>query len=227
LVESFDGETFVAFIDICGFKHMMRNPEQAEKALDNFFRTVYREVSRSEELNSIAVSDSAIIFAGDNGSHANRDRGELIDFRRLGSILECVRSIARRMIRLNIAIKGSIAYGQLHYQKRRNGDRVVKAMLLGQAYLDAYSDVEEGIPKLKLGEIRLIPKTKIKELLKISPAPSVMSLLKSGKGGYYFYWMLKSIEEQKKFKNAYKTQYNKMYDPTISVLKNFASERTY
>lgn len=224
MVESFDGETFVAFLDICGFKHMMRNTKRAEKALDNFFRTVYREVSRSEELNSIAVSDSAIIFAGDNASHANRDIGDLRDFRRLGSILECVQRIAFRMIRLNIAIKGSIAYGQIRYRKRRNGDRVVKAMLLGQAYLDAYSDVEEGKPKLKLGEIRLIPKTKIKELLKISPAPSVMSLLKSGKGGYYYYWMLKSIEDQKKFKKDYKTQYSKMYDPIISVLKNFASE---
>ena len=220
---SFYGDTFVAFLDICGFKQMMQNPRKAEEALDNFFRIVYEEVTTSDRLNSIAVSDSAIIFARDNIPHNDpEESGDLRDHNKLCSLLACVKKIACRMIQIDVAIKGSIAYGPLNYQKRYNGPRVVKAMLLGKAYIEAYSDVENGKPKLKIGQIRLNPKSKIKKLLERSQEnSSELSLLKSGNGGYYFYWMLESMEEHDNFSEEYKNKYDKMYDPIIFVLKEF------
>jgi len=38
-VQNFSGETFVAFMDISGFKEMMKDKHQAVKALDRLYQT--------------------------------------------------------------------------------------------------------------------------------------------------------------------------------------------
>lgn len=69
-IRDFEGETFVAFLDICGFRVMMNNQRKAETTLDDFFRTVYEEVGMSrgrpdmpEVVDCIVVSDCAVAFA--------------------------------------------------------------------------------------------------------------------------------------------------------------------
>jgi hypothetical protein len=226
-IETFSGNAFVAFLDICGFKDMVRNiPGQAQTTLNNFYRIVNEEATASEEINCIAISDSAIIFSGVDDSEINtlgQRNLETIEMNKLVAILRFSKSVALRMIDYKIAISGSIAYGRFEYQKRMAGDRVVKAMLLGSAYMDAYSDVEEGKPKLKLGQIRIKPEKKIKTILKVATndAPE-LSLLKRETGGFYFYWMVNSFQELDTFKKEYDQKYSNLYDDVISTLRNYA-----
>jgi hypothetical protein len=228
-IQDFRGKTFVAFIDICGFKEMMiSNPKKAEVALDNFYRIVNQEAAVLEAINCIAVSDSAIVFVGTGRSETSLEDGRDLKTIELGgllSILRFVKQVALKMIGHGIAITGSISFGSFQYQKRIEGPQTVKAMLLGSAYLNAYSDVEDGKPKLRPGQIRVRPIKKIRELLETSTTSdsSELALLKKGLGGYYFYWMLNSMGESSNFEREYHKQYNKMYDAIVSILKNYAS----
>jgi len=229
-IESFNGETFVAFLDICGFKEMMNTPRKAESALNSFFQVAYQEAERSEisqPVNCIAVSDSAIAFVGRDDLRTESGSKSLVDASRLISMLRFVRNVAKAMINGNVAINGSISYGHLEYQKKYEGARMVKAMLLGSAYLSALSDVEDGKPKLKPGQIRVKPKKKIEELINAcSFDSSELSLLMSGAGGYYFYWMLDSMRDKSSFEGEFSSCYSRRYDETISVLKRYAQCRS-
>jgi len=42
-LNNFDGETFVAFLDISGFKIMMADPKVAWKNLDIFYKCAYED----------------------------------------------------------------------------------------------------------------------------------------------------------------------------------------
>lgn len=205
---------------------MIDNPKKAEVALDSFYRIVYQEAAVSEAIYCIAVSDSAIVFVGASRSEPSlEERRDLtsIELDGLLSILRFVKQVALRMINHGITITGCISYGSFQYQKRDEGQRTVKAMLLGSAYLNAYSDVEDGKPKLRPGQIRIRPIKKIRELLETSTSDSSeLALLKRGLGGYYFYWMLNSIGESRNFERAYHKQYSKMYGSIVSLLKNYA-----
>jgi len=41
-ISNFSGNTYVAFSDLNGFKEMMRNHQNAAKALDKLYNTVYK-----------------------------------------------------------------------------------------------------------------------------------------------------------------------------------------
>ena len=45
-LEDFDGDTFVAFIDISGFKELMKQKNRAWKALDKFYQAAYNNLGR-------------------------------------------------------------------------------------------------------------------------------------------------------------------------------------
>ena len=40
-INNFDGETYVAYIDISGFKELMQDEERALRALDRLYQTGY------------------------------------------------------------------------------------------------------------------------------------------------------------------------------------------
>jgi len=71
-IDRYDGKTYVAFLDISGFKEIMNRERQAAEALDRFYSTVYRvgrgfieRTARSGllQVNAIVVSDCAVLFA--------------------------------------------------------------------------------------------------------------------------------------------------------------------
>lgn len=233
-IESFNGETFVAFLDVCGLKDMMNIRGKAE-GLNRFFQDTYEEVERSRErsqvIDCIAVSDCAVAFARTSSSAPEAVEmleRPLISAQRLESMLIFVKSVARKMIRNGIAIKGSIAYGSLRYERRFEAHGIVKAMFLGDAYLNAYMDVEKGRPKLKLGQVKIRPKKKVKEILdQESISANEFALIALRKGNYYFYWMLDSIEEKDEFEREFKYNYQRLFDGVISVIRSYASPERY
>jgi hypothetical protein len=174
-IRDFDGATFVAFLDICGFRSMLEQG-LAEDALDNFFRIVYEQVGnsrdKSEVVDSIVVSDCAMAFARTKESEhddLNEPRRSEIEVNRLSSLLVFTRNVATEMIRKRVVIRGSIAFGPLIYRYSFEGPGRVKAKFLGKAYIDAYLEAERGLPELHLGEIRTKPAKKIRSLLDANP----------------------------------------------------------
>jgi len=231
-IDSFFGDTFVAYLDICGFKNMMREieNEKAVNTLNAFFRTVYEGATTSQEICCIAVSDCAIAFVGKRQSEGptiacmnscSTDN----DLARLNSMLEFVRHVSESMIDQGVAISGSIAYGSLQFMKKYEGERTVKALFLGQAYLEAYNDFENCRPKLRPGQIRIAKTIKMKELLNSSKGEgNDLSLVKSGPGGYYFYWMSDDIQARSEIDHKISYFYKeKAFDALISVLKDYSS----
>ena len=63
---SYEGETFVVFLDISGFKDLMRNEDRAWRALDKFYNTGYLVLgnNRNDEnvVDSLFVSDCGILY---------------------------------------------------------------------------------------------------------------------------------------------------------------------
>lgn len=230
-IENFDGETCVVFLDICGFRDMMDTPGEAEKALDQFFNATYQEVDTSQErpykIDCVAVSDCAIAFARPNTPILNnpkwiqRQSVVSLDGQRLNSILIFVGNVSRKMAHNDFAVKGSIAFGDFKFRRRIEIPGIDKAMFVGNAYLDAYRDVERGRPKLDVGEIRIKPRTKIQEILRDASSFEECSRVDLENGDYYYYWMLPSIGSKRDFKTDFRNQYRKRYAGRISILRKY------
>jgi hypothetical protein len=229
-IQSFQGNTFVAFLDVCGFTELMGSAGQAERALDCFFRSVFEEVQRSHErfqrIDCIAVSDCAIAFARRNETMQNQDthldnhlRNE--DSEKLESMLFFAKNVSRKLIQNRILLKGSIWYGEFKFENRIEIPGIDKAMFVGNAYLNAYRDVEQGHPKIEVGEIRLRPRGKIDEIIGENTANGEIDLLQLKKDDYYFYWMLNSVQPLNAFENAMKDSYRRRFEGIISVIKEY------
>jgi len=65
-ISDFDGKTFVAYIDISGFKKMMKDRRKALRVLDEFYRAGYTALRDQKDSNhkveGIFVSDCGILF---------------------------------------------------------------------------------------------------------------------------------------------------------------------
>jgi len=68
-IESYHGKTFVSFIDISGFKAMIKNREKARDALSTFFQTGYsvlkerQDVELHKKIDGLFVSDCGVLFS--------------------------------------------------------------------------------------------------------------------------------------------------------------------
>lgn len=134
---SFNGSTYVAYSDLCGFKKMMENREEAYEALNYLFNSVYELLRDRQLIKGLAVSDCVISWATDE---------------RLDSIVDYVGSLHRKMIHRRYLIQTTIAYGKFEFQQRIQLMNLGKQMIWGGAYLAAYL----GNEKVKPGSIGLL-----------------------------------------------------------------------
>jgi len=120
---SFNDETYVAFSDLCGFKAMMENREEAYKGLDYLFKNVYGLLRDKQSIKGLAVSDCVISWATD---------------KRLQSVVDFVGALHKKMIHKRYLMRTTIAYGQFEFQDRIQLANLSKQMIWGGAYLAAY-----------------------------------------------------------------------------------------
>jgi hypothetical protein len=69
-LDNFDGETFVAFTDISGFKAMMGEPARAVRALDSFCTAGYEALRRQAggpRVEGLFISDCGVLFVRGDG----------------------------------------------------------------------------------------------------------------------------------------------------------------
>ena len=147
-VKNFSGKTFVAFVDISGFKAMMNEDKsRATEALDKFYQIGYEVLQSYHKVSGIFISDCGVLFVSQITSINEQ----------LNTILEVVKTINQRMLYENFMLTTNIAYGDFSYQDRVEFNGISKNLLFGNAYLDAYSD-NISKPKMEPGMCRILSK---------------------------------------------------------------------
>ncbi len=224
LMPEYEGTTFVGFLDISGFKHMMNNERaKAESVLDHFYSTIYNCVYHANrnrtnmiKLNAIAVSDCAVLFL--SRERDAEGKNEIDPQTGLTVILGYIQEMNRSFINHNepFMTTCSVAFGEFHYENRKEIEYLQKNCLRGKAYLDAFLDSQSTEPKINPGEVRIL-----KGGLDINLENNgLLSVLKSKGKHFYFYWMLDEKRKINQYQIHYKQTMERMYDELIKLIQN-------
>lgn len=204
-VEDFQGETFVAFTDISGFKEMMKGDgEQAIKALDKLNTAGYHSLQQNQSVNGFFVSDSGILFVREKS---------LSKVEKLQSILRVVEDINRSLLDNNIMLTTSIAYGTFSYHQRIEFAGIEKNPIYGNAYVSAFLDNETGKPRIQPGQCRVVIGNDGQNLEEVDDR-----LLRK-KNHLYYYWMVDNNSQIESFERQYRDSYQLKYQGMLSALK--------
>lgn len=225
LVDSYWGETYVAYLDISAFSEMTKDLDSARKVLDCFFSTIYNLCERHNttlpKICMIVAFDCAVLFTR-NQENSDRLNGLL-------KILTFFREANRQFILGNrsqpFVTTCSIAYGRFDYEDRTELADIRKNFVFGRPYLDAVLDQKGGKPRIRAGECRLL-KRKILRLGRLRDESLLSLVLKRG-NCRYFYWMLDNPRQQDDFErdysDAYKSKRPGNYLKMIQVLKRYVN----
>ena len=211
-ISNYEGETFVAFLDISGFKELMRRGRALE-ALDCLYNAGYGNLGsqNGNRVEGIFISDCGVLFVRNKKDSLNQADD-------LRSILEAIRRINKIMIRNDFMLTTSIAYGNFKYQERIEFEGIGKNLIVGNAYSEAFLDNEYGNPKIQPGQCRLVEKN----LPNILIDERFRTVCKRGGNDkhYYYYWMVSTTYEIERFEKEYKDTYNLKYAGMLNVLKD-------
>jgi len=216
-------KTFVAFTDISGFKKLMKEGK-APSALDIFFSEGYRQLKRqgiSEYVDGIFVSDCGIMFAR-NDKHPEQD-----NIFYLKKLLDVMRNLNNTMLQSDKMLVTSIAYGSFEYIDRIVLRNMSKNLFHGDAYLNAYLDNADGVPKITPGQCRIVIKDLPSEVKDILEEPrlndDILKMIKTrnkDKKHYYFYWMRNDPWQIERFEKKYSDSYELIYGGMLNALKD-------
>ncbi len=206
MLNNFSGKTFVAFIDICGFKAMMSEENKASIALDKFYQIGYDELQAYSNINGIFISDCGILYV----------TGDISKKEKLEILLRIVKSINLKMLDANYMLTTNIAYGDFSYQERIEFNRISKNLMMGNAYVKAFLD-SQAKPKIDVGECRIL-KEDIEEDIE-EDFFNNHHLCPRGKY-FYYYWNVEDLEKIDLFKKDYK---DSRYIGALQVLKDYSN----
>ncbi len=139
-LQPYSGEAFVAFLDISGFKELMKQNNRALKALNKLYQTGFDLINNGGGIEGLFVSDCGFLFV------ENTDDA-CADFKKL---IEGIKRINRTMLADSFTTVASVAFGQFKYQDKLEIEGIEKNAIYGGAYVEALLDLEKGIRKLKL-----------------------------------------------------------------------------
>ncbi|MCB0536559.1 MAG: hypothetical protein KDE33_03435 [Bacteroidetes bacterium] len=204
-IQDFNGNTFVAFTDISGFKLLMKNDIDALKSIKHFYQTGYNVLQQKEGIEGFFISDCGILFAR-NGT----------DNDKLKRLLEAIELINKEMLARDYMLTTSIAYGNFNYQGKLEFEGIEKNPIYGNAYVKAFLDNENGNPKIQPGQCRLV-----KENLPELNIEQIDRLIDQGDRSkhLYFFWNLNNSAEIEDFEREYKNSYNLKFSGMLKALK--------
>ena len=201
MLNKFSGQTFVAFIDICGFKAMM-SENKAFDALNKFYQIGYDELQACGDINGIFISDCGILYV----------TKDTLKEEKLKILLRIVKSINLKMLEADYMLTTNIAYGDFSYHERKGFKGISKNLMMGYAYVKAFLD-SQAKPKIDVGECRIL-KEDIEEDFFENP-----HLCPRGKY-FYYYWSVEDPEKIDLFKKDYK---DSRYIGALQILKNYSN----
>jgi hypothetical protein len=213
---NFEGKTFVAFVDISGFKNMSKN--EALGNLHSFYNAGNEILSDSKIINGLFISDCGILYANNEKDHEKN----------LRSLLESVKKMNLEAIANNYMLTTSIAFGDFQYYDKIEFERVRKIPLYGNAYLNAFYDSEDKKDPIRPGQCRILNDKYLKDI-GLQKFLDELELIKSrGRKYYYYYWMLNHSVDIEYFTDKYgsarkiRTKKEK-YAEIFRVLDEFSS----
>lgn len=214
-INNFDGNTFVAFCDISGFKELMKEDQKAAKALDHFYSNGYQVLRQNQNNNQINieglfVSDSGVLFV--NSHNLNR-------IHELNLLLDKIEELNRNMLSHELMLTTSIAFGPFSYHQRLEFEGIEKNPILGNAYVSAFLDNETGKPKIQPGQTRIIRGNLPREVDE-NLIDNIEARVKSTNKYHYFYWMIDNPNQLENFEKEYKDAYQLKYSGMLKALKS-------
>lgn len=221
-IEEFNGDTFVAFLDISGFKELMRNKDKALKALNRLYQQGYEILSHQDnvcKVEGIFISDSGVLFV------RRIDQTEQSTSNCLKLILKIIKRINEKMIEYDFMLTTSIAYGNFSYQNRIEFEGIEKNAIYGNAYISAFLDNENGRPKIQPGQCRIVKKNlpcDLAEDIDRRQNDEIFRMIKTQDNNnkhYYFYWMRNNPAEIESFEQEYNDAFNLKYSRMLKALK--------
>jgi len=214
-IQNYDGNTFVAFVDISGFKSLMLNRVKAITSLRQFYQTGFDLISEQAthpiKVEGFFISDCAVLFIRNGLNNCNIA---------LEKLLNIIEKLNRKMLENDLMLTTSVCFGYLNYEGKFEISGTEKNQIFGDAYVEAFLDNEVGKPKIKPGECRLLIKN-----LPDGIADSFLTnaelnrLIKKG-NHFYFYWMVNTVNEIDEFMKRYNDSYNLQFRGMIEALKN-------
>lgn len=214
-IGDFEGDTFVAFLDISGFKVLMRDEQRALKALDRFYKTGFSVLrgqndQRNIRVEGLFISDSGILFVRNGDTQ-----------QQLEAILDAIQKINKEMLKDDFMLTTSVAYGLFKYHERIEFTGIEKNAIYGGAYVKAFLDNEKGTPRIQPGQCRVVKKELPNRFadLPLNTNSPVLRKLKVDKNHFYFYWMVNHPEEIQRFEQRYNDAYNLKYKGMLMALK--------
>ena len=207
-IQNFNTETFVAFIDISGFKELMKDTENGLKALKSLYQSGYDALLNSEGVEGFFVSDCGILFVRDGNN-----------IEKLTKLLSVIKIINNKMLERNYMLTTSISFGHFHYNNKLEFDGIEKNPIYGNAYVKSFLDNETGIPRIQPGQCRIVTKDLPNE---INIDDNNFNLLKRKNNGkhIYYYWNLNQENEIVNFEKQYNDTYKSKYSGMLQALKN-------
>lgn len=124
-------DKFVAYIDILGFKEMVKN-QKARRKLASFQQSIYNIWSESgfqndRGLNGLAYSDSLTIYSQNDTPDS------------LNKILNFVGKLyIKSLFEHKIMLRGGLAKGNFDVARVQGFSNLSKSQFFGQAFIDAY-----------------------------------------------------------------------------------------
>jgi len=226
-ISNYDGNTFVAFLDISGFRELMGDERKAWKALDRLYEYGYEILSGQGDerrVDGIFVSDSGVLFVRRN-NQIPRTSDDLV------SLLIVLRRINKRMLDNGFMLTTSIAYGRFRYQERIEFRGIGKNAVYGNAYVSAFFDNENGKPRIQPGQCRMIERdlpSQTKNRIAQTQSDNIFGMIKKREGDskhYYYYWMVDHCNEIEGFEQEYKDTYSLKYAGMLKALKGEGHQR--
>jgi len=213
---NFNNDTFVAFLDISGFKHLMKDEIKAWKAIDRLYQYGYDVIQESNgQVEGLFVSDSGILFLRDC---QNKVKG-------LKNLLKVIKDMNEQMLKNDFMLTTSIAYGHFRYEKRIEFEGIEKNPIYCNAYISAFLDNENGTPKIQPGQCRIVKENlpeNIVENLNGQQNDEIFRMIRKRDGDkkhYYYYWMRDDSDEINSFEQEYKDAFNLKYAGILKALK--------
>jgi len=215
-IRDFEGSTFVAFLDISGFKELMRIEEKAWFALDRLYQSGYDILKNSRSVEGLFVSDSGILFVRDGDNLLNR----------FDALLKVIQQINRDMLEAGYLLTTSIAFGEFKYQERIEFPGIGKSPIYGNAYVQAYMDNSSGSPKIEPGFCRLVVQNLPRDFSieqNDHNLPSTLQFLRKRNGDKwhkYFYWNVNNPNSINDFEKEYTNSYQLKFEGMLKALRN-------
>jgi hypothetical protein len=237
-IRTYTGFTWVAFLDLCGFKAKMKKG-LAQPALDKFYNTIFKvnvsfdyynanpaakqdidDIYPGASLCRLVVSDCAIIYIDD------MDVDQKDEAKGLQLILRSISRINRRLIDTShgpqLMTTCGVSYGYFKYVSRLEDEHIEKRFFYGDTYLRALEANEEVLGNGNHGYC-LVTKANV-DTIELERRP--FQLKESNDRYYSFHWMVENPKRIQVFEQRYRALSKQAYRQKAKLLYNEAKITT-